>query len=118
MSTSYATSEDGLAWRWHETVLSGREGAWDARGARVAAVLPDGRASYDGRASMEENFSERTGVALPAGPLGALRHAGGAPIADVRYLDVVPMPGGGCLLFYERPRADGAHELCSERLVV
>ena len=43
MSTGYATSSDGLDWEWHGTVLAGRPTAWDARGARLTAVLPDGR---------------------------------------------------------------------------
>src|SRR6185312_11192670 len=58
MWTAYATSDDGLAWDWHGTVLTGRPGEWDARCARVTAVLADGRASYDSRATKEENFSE------------------------------------------------------------
>ena len=49
MTTAYATSEDGLAWAWRGTALAPRPGTWDARGARVTAVLPDGRAYYDGR---------------------------------------------------------------------
>jgi hypothetical protein len=100
MSTAYATSADGLAWEWHGTVLAGRAGSWDARGARVTAVLPDGRLTYDGRATKEENFSERTGVT----------GARGAPVADVRYLDLA-----GCRLYYDAPLADGSHELCTER---
>jgi hypothetical protein len=68
MTTAYATSGDGVTWDLHGTVLAGRPGRWDARGARVTAVLPDGRASYDGRATKEENFRERTGrTARPAG---------------------------------------------------
>ena len=31
-------------------------GTWDARGARITAILPDGRAAYDGRATAEENW--------------------------------------------------------------
>ena len=128
MSTAYATSDDGLAWNWHGTVLTGRPGEWDARGARVTAVLEDGRASYDGRATKEENFSERTGLAKPAraahAASGAAAHpagepagrlaAHGRPVAAVRYLDVVTLPSGAHQLFYEAPLADGSHELRTE----
>jgi hypothetical protein len=114
MTTAYATSDDGLDWRWHGTALAGRPGAWDARGARVTAVLGDGRAYYDGRATKEENFSERTGLAQPAGPDGRLAAEGDGPVADVRYLDVLPLPGGGHRLWYEAPLPDGSHELRTE----
>jgi hypothetical protein len=113
MSTAYATSDDGVDWRWHGTVLSGRPGRWDARGARVTTVLPDGRAAYDGRATAEENWFERTGLASPDGAGPRLR-ADGEPVADVRYLDVLALPGGGHRLYYEARRADGAHELRTE----
>ena len=106
MTTAHATSRDGLAWEWKGTVLKGRPGMWDARGARVTAVLPDGSMSYDGRATKEENFSERTG-------LTELRSD--APIANVRYLDVV-LTAEGHTLFFERPRPDGSHDLCVQRV--
>ena len=111
MSTRLATSPDGLTWSWLGTALAGRPGSWDARGARVTAVLPDGRAAYDGRATAEENFSERTGVALPSGNGGALVPQGPGPVADLRYLDVVPLGAGGHRLYYEAPLPDGSHEL-------
>jgi hypothetical protein len=107
MTTAYATSADGLAWEWHGTVLAPRPGSWDARGTRVTAVLPGGRAYYDGRATREENFSERTGIAEPSG--AGLRAAGDAPVADYRYLDVL-----GRRLYYEAPLPDGSHELRTE----
>jgi hypothetical protein len=110
MRTRYATSADGVAWTWHGDALTPRPGAWDARGARVTAVL-DGAAYYDGRATAEENFRERTGVATG---VARLRAAEDGPVADVRYVDAVRAPGGGLRLFYEAPRADGAHELRSE----
>jgi hypothetical protein len=113
MHTRLATSDDGLRWTWRGTVLRGTPGSWDARGARVTAVLPDGRATYDGRATAQENFAERTGVALPAhdGVVGdGLAPDGRGPRADVRYLDVVPTERG-CRLYYESPRPDGSHEL-------
>ena len=115
MSTAHATSADGLAWLWHGTVLQGRSGEWDGRGARVTAVLADGRASYDGRATKEENFSERTGLARPSG--GGALAASGAPVSDARYLDVLELPGGGHRLYYEAPLPDGSHELRAELVV-
>lgn len=110
MSTRYATSPDGVTWRWGDVVLTGRPGAWDARGARLTVVLPDGRAAYDGRATKEENFAERTGLAV-RGSDGRFDPEGDAPVADVRYLDVVPLPDGGHRLYFEAPLADGSHEL-------
>jgi hypothetical protein len=108
---------DGVEWTWHGAALAPRDGAWDARGARVTAVLP-GAAYYDGRASKEENFHERTGLAAgiaTTGPATArLRAQGNGPIADVRYVDAVREHGGGLRLFYEAPRPDGAHELRTE----
>src|SRR5919202_5250425 len=62
MNSAYATSDDGLSWEWHGTVLEGRPGTWDARGARVTAVMPGGPVAYDGRATKEENWFEKTGV--------------------------------------------------------
>jgi hypothetical protein len=39
---------------------------------------------------------------------------GDGPVADVRYLDVLPLPGGGYRLWYEAPLPDGSHELRTE----
>jgi hypothetical protein len=109
MSTTYATSEDGLVWTGHRTVLEGRPGEWDARGARVTAVLGDGTLLYDGRATAEENWFERTGVAHPS---GQRRLA-----FDARYVTVLPLPDGGTRIWYEARLADESHELRTELLV-
>jgi hypothetical protein len=114
MSTGYATSEDGLDWQWHGTVLAGRPGLWDARGARLTTILSDGRAAYDGRASAEENWFERTGLARLTGEGGQLEHSGDAPVADVRYLEVVPLSGGSYRIYYEARLPDESHELRTE----
>jgi hypothetical protein len=114
MSTIYATSDDGIDWRHHGTVLSGRTGHWDARGARLTTVLADGRAFYDGRATAEENWFERTGLAVPTGNGADLRALDGEPLADIRYLEALALPGGGHRLYYEARRPDGAHELRTE----
>ena len=117
MTTAYATSADGIEWEWHGTALAPRAGTWDARGARVTAVLLDGSAAYDGRATKEENWFERTGLAHLTGLRpGELAQTHDAPVADVRYLDVLELPGGGYRIYYEAPLADGSHELRTEAI--
>jgi hypothetical protein len=127
MVTDYATSADGIEWSWHGTALERREGRWDSRGVRVSAVLFTGEgdersvvAYYDGRASAAENYEERTGVAIGADP-AALTAVGTAPKAvspyaggGLRYLEILPLPGGRHRLYYEMTRPDGAHELRTE----
>ncbi len=122
MVTNYATSTDGINWKWRGTALDVRPGQWDARGVRVTAVMIEPwqiTAFYDGRATAEENFDERTGVAVGAAP-GNLSAAGDAPIAEsaevkaLRYLDIVPLMNGGHRLYYELARPNGSHELRTE----
>ncbi|QXJ23771.1 hypothetical protein AGRA3207_004972 [Actinomadura graeca] len=123
MVTDYATSPDGLDWTWHGTALGGRPGHWDARGVRVAAVVPHRGhvfAYYDGRATAAENYEERTGLAVGTG-FGVLAALGTSPVAEsphrgrgLRYLCAVPVPGRGWRLYYEAARADGAHDIRTE----
>ena len=119
MTTDHATSPDGVVWTWRGTVLAGTTGTWDARGVRISTVFLAGErawALYDGRASAEENWEERTGLARwngarfaadPGGPLVQSPH----PPGGLRYADAVPLPGGRVRWFYEATRPDGAHEL-------
>ena len=122
MTTEYATSLDGLEWTWHGPALQPRAGEWDSRGVRITAVkfVPGGVvAYYDGRASAEENFEERTGVA--SGPVPPLLTAVGTePVgqsvegAGLRYLSCVQLPDGRERLYYEVTKSDGSHELRTE----
>ena len=115
MSSAYATSEDGFTWTWRGSALRPRPGRWDARGARLTAILADGRAAYDGRATKEENWFERTGLARrTAGGAGAFEQHSEGPVSAVRYLDVVPLPDGGYRIYYESPLPDASHELRTE----
>ncbi|HUN32292.1 MAG TPA: hypothetical protein VMU95_09730 [Trebonia sp.] len=125
MTTEYASSTDGLAWTWQGTALSGRPGAWDARGTRVTAVrfAPSGAitAYYDGRATPAENYEERTGVAVGTDPAALQVISADAPAAEsphhgrgLRYLDIVDLPGGRARLYYELTRPDGSHALMTE----
>jgi hypothetical protein len=123
MTTEYATSPDGLTWTWQGTALSGTADRWDSRGTRVTSVVYDDdsvTAFYDGRASAEENYEERTGVAVGTeeslltavgtGPAAESRYRGGG----LRYLDIVSLPVGGYRLYYEMTRKDGSHALFTE----
>lgn len=116
MTTAYATSRNGLDWEWRGTVLEGRPGRWDARGARMTAVLPDGRAAYDGRASAAENWFERTGLATRTPGGATFTATGDEPVAVPRYLEIVPVPGG-YRIFYEALLPDESHELRTELIL-
>jgi hypothetical protein len=119
MTTDHAVSRDGISWTWRGTVLAGTPGSWDARSVRISTVFLDGAggwALYDGRASAEENWEERTGLARaadgrftadPDGPLLASPYLPGG----MRYADAVALPDGTVRWFYEATRPDGAHEL-------
>jgi hypothetical protein len=115
MTTAFATSRDGITWEWRGTALAPRPGTWDQRGTRLTSVLPDGRAAYDGRASKEENWFERTGLARLTGRRpGELEQVGDDAVRDVRYLDALPLPGGGYRIWYEARLPDESHELRTE----
>jgi len=112
MCSRYAVSTDGLRWEWQATVMRGTPGTWDGRGARLTAILADGHAAYDGRASAEENWFERTGIAR-RGEDGVYEPTGQA-LADVRYLEVLDLPDGDRRIFYEARLPDESHELRTE----
>jgi hypothetical protein len=123
METRYATSHDGLSWSSPTIALQGTPGRWDARGARIAAVLRDITqvvAYYDGRANRESNTEEMTGIAHGLEP-GLLHADGVAPIArspfgrgSLRYLTIIDLPDEGRRMYYETSCSDGSHELRTE----
>jgi hypothetical protein len=102
--------------------MGGRPDAWDARGARVSEVLIDRDppvAYYDGRANAQENWKERTGLAV-ADHDGTFASVSDEPAAasphghgGLRYVSVVQV-ADGYRLYYEACREDGAHELRTE----
>ena len=123
MSTSYATSQDGLSWQRVGTVLAPRPGEWDARGTRVTAVvsLEPLVVLYDGRPTAADNWHERSGVARgrlddsAGGLLTPDPEAGviSSPHSDgaLRYVTQVTLPDGSVRRYAEMARPDGAHDL-------
>jgi hypothetical protein len=118
MTTRWLTSADGLSWQDRGEVLAGTPGTWDARGARVTAVLAEAPLTvlYDGRPDAASNWHEQTGVARWDGArLVAVEDAPAArsPYSDgaLRYAAAVPLPDGRTRFYFEAARPDGAHDL-------
>jgi hypothetical protein len=116
MSTWYATSPDGLAWTMVSEALAPVADTWDARGTRIADVLhADGHwwALYDARRSAEENWRERSGLAMGDGPDRFTAIAGPVPEqagAALRYASVIALDGGR-RIYFEATGFDGSHDL-------
>jgi hypothetical protein len=118
--TGLATSADGVRWKWEGRVLAAAANGWDKATARLTTAFRGGErwiGLYDGAADISENYEERCGIAtspdlrtwdrLGSGPgIGA----GGGP-GTVRYVESVVF-AERLFFFFERTRAEGAHELC------
>jgi hypothetical protein len=118
--TGLATSADGLRWKWEGKVLAAGTKGWDKATARLTTAFrgDDGWLGlYDGASDISENYEERCGMARSAdlrtwerlGSAPAVGAAGGP--GTVRYVESVVFESR-LLFFFERTRADGAHELC------
>jgi hypothetical protein len=116
-ATGHASSGDGLSWRFEGVVLAPEPGGWDAYETRISCLLPGGLALYDGCASVEENYEERTGVAASSDGERWRRLTRDAPALaspeGTRALRYVCVVGSGetAMAYFEASRADGAHEL-------
>jgi hypothetical protein len=100
-----------------KSVMTPQPETWYSRGTRVTSLVGE-HAYFDGRASAEQNFEERTGVArwdgtryiAVAGPASS-PFGGGA----LRYVSAIELPIG-LRLYYESATEYGSHELRTELL--
>jgi hypothetical protein len=114
MTSVYLTSADGLEWTEQSTALAPTPGSWDARGARVTSVVRSGTewvAFYDGRETAEQNWFERTGIAVGTSAAAFTASAGPTPEGrTVRYVSLAESPSS-TRLYWEASRSDGANDL-------
>lgn len=116
MTSWFASSSDGLDWELHGAALAPTPHSWDSRGTRITDLMRhDGRwwATYDGRSSADENWYERSGIAVGDGPAHFTPVAGPVPAAfgtTLRYISTVE-DSGGVRAYFEASRSDGANDL-------
>lgn len=120
--TAVASSLDLVNWQWHGDVMhpDPASNAWDRYARRIGTVWAEGPmfvGLYDGSASVEENYEERTGVAVSGDLLSFRSLTPDAPTlvsphgtGSLRYVDMVEVDGQRWY-YYEMTRADGSHEL-------
>ena len=123
--TGLASSHDGIHWQWEGFVITPPESGWDAYCTRIGSLLyrpPVFTGFYDGSASVEGNYEERTGIAVSMdlrtwrrvsieGPALVSPNASGS----LRYVDVIEV-GNALYYYYEFAREDGSHELRVNRV--
>lgn len=126
-STALAVSGDGRHYQWKGDIFPPRKGAWDAYAARLGCLVPTENGwmgYYDGAASVNENYEERTGMVQTwdlthfyrlshEGPSIVSPHGSGG----LRYVDAV-MFDGEIYFYYEFCRPDGSHELRLNRVQI
>lgn len=124
-STALAVSGDGREYEWLGDLFSPRAGAWDAYAARLGCLVPTASGwvgYYDGAASVEENYEERTGLVQSWDLRSFYRLSYGVPSlvsphgsGSLRYVDAVVFDDE-IRFYYECCRPDGSHELRMNRL--
>ena len=117
--TGLALSNDGISFKWWGNILSPGE-LWDSYASRISCILylpPVFLAFYDGSSTVEENYEEKTGLAISFNlkdydkiteetPLLTSSYASGS----LRYMDCI-IVNEEIYYYYEYTRKDGSHEL-------
>ncbi len=117
--SALATSTDGVHFEWHGEVF-GPGDSWDAYCGRLGGIVyvpPIFTVFYDGSTSVEENYEEKTGLAMSFDLRHYERISTTAPVLtsphasnSLRYIDAVQL-AEEIYYYYEYARSDGSHEL-------
>jgi hypothetical protein len=117
--TALAKSHDGVQFRWLGDILSPERG-WDGYATRIGSLLhtpPGFTVFYDGSATVQENYEEKTGIAFTYDLKIYEKRSVDKPIlfsphgsGSLRYLDAVEVRGR-VYYYYEYARQDGSHDL-------
>ncbi|MFQ6066424.1 MAG: hypothetical protein ACE5K3_03990 [bacterium] len=117
--SALAVSSDGEQFAWLGDVLTPGQ-VWDRDTARVSSILytpPLFTMFYDGKAGVEGNYEEKTGMAISFDFMHWQKVSIHEPILtsphsshSLRYMDIVPFEDR-IYFYYEYAREDGSHEL-------
>ncbi len=124
-ATGLAVSDDADRWEWQGEVFGNRPGAWDGYAGRICSIVyrpPVFLAFYDGSRSVDENYEEKTGLAISFDLRQWERVSRQRPIlsspystGSLRYMAVLPIDNEWWC-YYEFCRPDGSHELRLNRI--
>lgn len=124
-ATGLVISDDAEIWEWQGEIFSNRPGEWDGYAGRICSIVyrqPVFIAFYDGSKTVDENYEEKTGVAISFNLRNWERVSRKKPLltspygtGSLRYLAVVPA-GSEWFCYYEFCRPDGSHELRLNRV--
>ena len=120
-----AVSDDGENFEWLGNIFAPSDNGWDKYASRINSFIyraPFFLGFYDGSSKVEENYEERTGLAVsldllhwkrltPSGPHIESPHLTGS----IRYIYPIDL-GSEVVIYYEYTRADGAHEIRMNRI--
>jgi hypothetical protein len=117
--TGLAISDDGVNFRWVDTVIPVGLGGWDRYQSRLTTIIPYNNAYtvlWDGSVGVEQNYEEKAALAVSYDLLTIAKVNSGGPVLEtglkkaVRYTDAL-VHDGYIWYYYEYTREDGAHEL-------
>jgi hypothetical protein len=117
--TGLAVSEDGINFRWIDTVIPVGLGGWDKYQSRLTTIIPYNNAYtvlWDGSVGVEQNYEEKAALAVTYDLVTFAKVNTNGPVLEtgskkaVRYIDAI-VHDGYIWYYYEYTREDGAHDL-------